>query len=57
MFMENFIEPELTFIELQYEEIITQSGDDPGAGAGGGWELENPQDENEENSPTPSIWP
>lgn len=53
MFMEKFIEPELTFMELQYEEIITQSGAD----AGEGWEIEHPQDENEENSPTPSIWP
>lgn len=55
MFMEKFIEPELTFMELQYEEIITQSGAD----AGEGWEIEpvNPQNEDEENTPTPSIWP
>lgn len=39
MFMEKFIEPELTFMELQYEEIITQSG----AGLGEeGWEVVNP---------------
>lgn len=52
MFMEKFIEPELTFMELQYEEIITASNDG-GADLGEeGWEIDpvNPQNEDEENS-------
>lgn len=53
MFMEKFIEPELTFMELQYEEIITQSG----VGAGDGWGEVPPVNPTTKDTKDNNQWP
>lgn len=52
--MDKFLEPELSFLDVEFEEILTQSGGEEGEGGTAtlpdGWEIEEDDDDD-------SIWP
>lgn len=51
--MDKFLEPELSFMDVEFEEILTQSGSEEGGGTAilpGGWEIEEDDEDD-------SIWP